>query len=300
MATSQVGPWAIDKLDRLKKYLNAYTTIMRSQSWCEGFFYFDAFAGPGAHEVRSDSSSSKQAKQALIDVASFGQEQLEHRQFLAGSPRVALETEHPFSGYVFIDKNSERIRTLEELKEEYGTSRKIRIRKEDCNRYLLENVVSNPKIDWKRNRAVVFLDPFGMQVEWATLESLAATKAIEIFLNFPVGMAIQRLLLRNPGKFTDSQRSKLDDYFGTSDWFQTLYKKQPNLFGEDEEKKLDRSGKALLNWYRDRLRGIFGHVSKAALFRNTRGAHLYYLLLASPNRTGAKIASNILDAGEAV
>ena len=35
MNTSQVGPWVKDKLDRLGKYLNAYTTIMRRQEWCE-------------------------------------------------------------------------------------------------------------------------------------------------------------------------------------------------------------------------------------------------------------------------
>lgn len=97
MAESTVGPWAADKLDRLRKYLSAYTTIMKDQRWCAGYHYIDAFAGPGAHSVRSRAQvKSHQASQALLDVASFGQLQEEQRQFLAGSPRVALDIEHPF------------------------------------------------------------------------------------------------------------------------------------------------------------------------------------------------------------
>lgn len=46
MTKSRVGPWAIDKLDRLRKYLSAYTTIMKDQRWCAGYYYIDAFAGP--------------------------------------------------------------------------------------------------------------------------------------------------------------------------------------------------------------------------------------------------------------
>jgi hypothetical protein len=63
------------------------------------------------------------------------------------------------------------------------------------------------------------------------------------------------------------------------------------------DEKIAKSGEALLKWYRGRLQGIFGFVSTAHLITNTRGGHLYYLLLATPNRTGAKIASDVLSAG---
>lgn len=152
----------------------------------------------------------------------------------------------------------------------------------------------------RTNRALVFLDPFGMQVGWETIAALAATKAIEIFLNFPVGMAIQRLLRRQPDKFTEAQRRRLDDYFGSPDWMNVLYKRQQTLFGDEIQAKIDDSGRALVNWYRDHLRTIFPHVSKAALIQNTRGGHLYYLLVASHNSTGKKIADEILSAGEFV
>jgi len=301
MAESVVGPWAKDKLDRLGKYLHAYTTIMKGQRWCEGFHYIDAFAGPGDHEIRQQKADKRHdAQQAMLDVSSYGGEQEEQRQFLAGSPRVALDLEFPFTNYVFVEHSPERIAALDQLKAQYGSGRQIHVRQEDCTKYLRDKVATNPKLDWKTNRALVFLDPFGMQVGWQTVADLAATKAIEVFLNFPVGMAIQRLLLRQPDKFTDAQRRRLDEYFGSPDWMDVLYKRRKTLLGDEAQEKIDASGEALLKWYRDRLRTVFSHVSKAALIRNTRGGHLYYLLLASHNPTGVKIANDILSAGETV
>lgn len=300
MSESVVGRWAREKLEHLRRYLHAYTTIMRKQHF-QGYYYIDAFAGPGKHRVRQERQAAHSAKRTLLDIAGFGSEQQEQQAFLAGSPRVALELKHPFSGYVFVERSISRVTELRRLQEEYGKTRKIVIRQADCATYLREKVAHNPDIDWKRNRAVVFLDPFGMQVEWKTIELLAQTKAIDVFLNFPVGMAIQRLLKRNPDVFSQAERRKLDDYFGSPEWFEILYKPSRTLFGDDIDEKVERSSIALLNWYRDRLGKLFLQgASKAARIRNTRGGHLYYLLLASHNSAGIKIANHILSAGEGV
>jgi three-Cys-motif partner protein len=301
MKESVVGRWAADKLDRLKKIVGAYTTIMHKQQWCAGYDYIDAFAGPGEHEVRrAESADRPDARQALIDVASFGSEREDQKQFLAGSPRVALDLEHPFSSYVFVERSPERVAALERLQAEYGTSRKILVQKADCTQYLCDKVANNPQLDWSKHRAFVFLDPFGMQVSWDAIEQLANTKGIEIFLNFPVGMAIQRLLRRQPENFTKTQRDRLDDYFGSAEWMNVLYRPRRTLFGDEDQEKIERSGAVLMKWYRDRLRTIFSHVSKAALIRNSQGGHLYYLLLASHNKTGVKIANDVLTAGEVI
>ena len=300
MSESVVGRWAREKLEHLRKYLHAYTTIMRKQRF-QGYYYIDAFAGPGEHRVRQGRTGSQSAKRTLLDIAEYGYEQQEQQAFLAGSPRVSLDLEHPFSGYVFVERSASRVAELRRLQEEYGISRKIVIRQAECATYLREKVAHNPAINWKRNRAVVFLDPFGMQVEWKTIELLARTEAIDVFLNFPVGMAIQRLLKRNPDEFSQAERRKLDDYFGSPDWFDVLYKPSKSLFGDDIEEKVRPSGIALLKWYRTRLGKLFAQgASKAALIRNTQGAHLYYLLLASHNNAEIKIANHILSAGEGV
>lgn len=301
MITSEVGPWAKDKLERLGKYLSAYTKIMRKQEWCDGYVYVDAFAGPGVHRIRGtdDATQEEKLQAMLIDIAHHAQSDMDHKEFIAGSPRVALEIEHPFTYYVFVEKDPERVRHLERIKLEFEGRRNILIKQKDCNGYLLDKLANNPRINWSKWRAVVFLDPFGMQVPWSTIEALAKTGAVEVFLNLPVGMAIQRLLRRD-GHFTSRQRKKLDTYFGSPEWYQVLYRREPDLFGNEIAIKVEESGKALLEWYRSRLRKLFGHVSKAALIKNTRGGHLYYLLLATPKKAGERIASYILGAGEKI
>jgi hypothetical protein len=52
------------------------------------------------------------------------------------------------------------------------------IRQDDCTKYLKDKVARNLQVDWQRHRAIVFLDPFGMQVGWDTIALLAETKAI--------------------------------------------------------------------------------------------------------------------------
>jgi three-Cys-motif partner protein len=108
-------------------------------------------------------------------------------------------------------------------------------------------------------------------------------------------MAIQRLLKRS-GQFTPKERKKLDEYFGSADWYDLLYRSQEDLAGVNVE-KLDRSGDILVRWYRKRLKEVFGYVSAAREVRNTRGRPLYYLIFAGPNVTGARIAGEILKQG---
>src|SRR5206468_3120179 len=90
--------------------------------------------------------------------------------------------------------------------------------------------------NWQEHRAVVFLDPYGMQVEWATIEAIAKTSAIDLWILFPLGMAVNRLLTRKeppPKNWADA----LTRFFGNDEWRQEFYtkKKERMLFGGDEE-----------------------------------------------------------------
>ena len=44
-----INYWSEVKLDIIKDYARAYSTIMAKQQWCKGHFYIDAFAGAGMH-----------------------------------------------------------------------------------------------------------------------------------------------------------------------------------------------------------------------------------------------------------
>lgn len=83
----------------------------------------------------------------------------------------------------------------------------------------------------ERFRGVVFLHPFGMHGPWSTIAELGRTGAIEVFINFPDGMAIQRLLKRS-GEFSSKERVRFDDCFGNDEWYNMRYKLDSGLFGE--------------------------------------------------------------------
>ncbi len=151
-----VGPWAREKLEALRQYLNFYTTDLKKQGhWLRGTIFVDAFAGPGLSPVRTKATTG-------TAPGLFTSEQPDAAQieYLKGSPRIALEITNPFSNYVFIERNPQRIAELNKLKTEYGGTRTIAIREGDANAALLEWLASG--IDWRHHRAVVFLDPFGM------------------------------------------------------------------------------------------------------------------------------------------
>ncbi len=289
-----VGPWAQEKLECLRKYLHAYTTILSKKKF-KGYFYIDAFAGPGTLRIRRQQLEDS-AQKLLLEVSDRGEQDVDEAEYISGSPSIALELERPFSHYVFIEVDRNRLDQLERLKEKYESpNRKIYLRDRDCNDYLRKLLGEN-RIQWNRWRGVIFLDPFGMQVPWETIVEIGKTKAIEVFINFPVGMAIQRLLKRS-GQFTSKERDKLDQYFGTGEWYNLLYDHRTDMFGEDNITKIQNAGDVLVKWYGERLEDVFGYVSTAREIHNTRGRPLYYLIWAGPNKTGLKIADYVLRQG---
>ena len=288
-----VGPWAKEKLEALEQYLSFYTAVLKNQGhWLRGTIFVDAFAGPGLAHVRTKETAI--VRQGLFEADQ--EADTAEIQFLKGSPRVALDIANPFTSYVFVERDPQRIAELYALKAEYRMIRRIDIREGDANVALQAWLGSG--LDWKHHRAVVFLDPFGMQVPWSTIQSLGKTKAIEVLLNFPLGMAIQRLLTRS-GEIPPSWQISLDTFFGSQDWRQLAYEESSDLFGP-RVTKASGSGLKLLEWYRDRLRRIFGHVSTARLIKNTRGSPLYHLIWAGPHRKGLVGAEYILSKGQQI
>jgi three-Cys-motif partner protein len=280
---NSVGPWAKEKLDALRQYLNFYTTVLKKQGhWLKGTFFVDAFAGPGLSKIR------KKTKAASLF---FPEEEPEQEEYLKGSSRVALEITNPFSSYLFIDSDKERVAELEALKKEHaGTAKKIEVIKGDANAEIQRWLASG--IDWKHHRGVVFLDPFGTQLSWATIEAIAKTGALEVIINFPLGMAINRMLPKD-GDVPDGWQISLDTLFGSPDWRKIAYQDGHDLFGP-KPRKVKNTSEKLLEWYRGRLKNLFGNVSTARLIKNTRGNPLYYLIWAGPHAKGLEGANHVL------
>lgn len=182
------------------------------------------------------------------------------------------------------------------MKREFAKSRTINI----LHMTAAEGItwVTTQRISHRTHRGVAFLDPFGANLDWESIQKLANTKLFEVVVNFPLGMAIQRML-PNSGQVPDRWSTMLDSCFGTHGWFDEVYKpREGGLFAVDGFEKREDYSERLLELYRARLHAAFGHVSIPHLIRNTRGAPLYYLLWAGPNKKGLQGANYILSMGE--
>lgn len=212
-----------------------------------------------------------------------------------GSPRVALSIPDKFTRYVFIERDGKRVTALKALQDEFKDTHKISVLQGDCNGELAK--IASAKLQsglsmWSSHRGVCFLDPFGMHLSWSTIKMLAETRGIEVLINFPLGMSIQRLLTRD-GVMQDGWREALDDFFGSDEWYDLVYGKTETLLGVEIAKK-SGANDALLQWYCARLEAAFGHVAQPRLVKNSRGGHLYYLVWAGPHPLGLKGANYIL------
>ena len=240
--------------------------------------YIDAFAGTGYRELKRD-------------------EGLEIPRFLAGSARKALETTPPFREYIFIEEDKDSYTELKNLTDEFPNYN-IECTRANANQYLINLCRAT---EWLTNRALVFLDPYGMQVEWQTIESIAKTRAIDLWLLFPIGMGVNRLL-RNDGKIPLAERQTLDEFFGRDDWFDEFYQlaRQRSLFDEEDElEKRDNILAEIEQYFLKCLESVFAMVAKNPLpLRNSKNSLMYLLCFAAgnPNAPKAlKIAEDILE-----
>lgn len=287
------GDWTEQKLDCVQKYLHAYTTIMNKQPF--KFAYIDAFAGTGYRELILDEDENETLFPELDS-----QEVVNFRQ---GSARNALEVKPPFKKYIFIEEDKKNYTELKKLRDEFVQKEafsedSIECIRTDANQYLTK--VCNKNMNWKNNRALVFLDPFGMQVEWKTIELIADTEAIDLWLLFPIG-TVNRLLKRN-GEIRQPMRKKLNLFFGDDGWFEVFYKlaHQNSLFGEEGQwEKTGNIFTEIERYFMKRLDVIFADVATNPLsLRNSKNVPLYLLCFAAGNPRGAptavKIAQDIL------
>jgi three-Cys-motif partner protein len=287
----EVGPWAKEKLDSLARYLDFYTKVLKNQPWRT--VYLDAYAGGGRAVVRTKEHVATGAPSLFGDAPPTD---AEARELIDGSPRVALGIVNPFDRYVLVDPDPDRAAELETLKAEFAGTGGISILRMTAAEGIAW-VTAQP-ISRRTHRGVAFLDPFGAKLDWASIQKLAETRLFEVVVNFALSMAIQRML-PNSGEVPKGWAATLDSYFGSRRWFDEVYqRRESGLFAASGFEKRSDYSERLLELYRTQLRSAFGHVSSPRLIRNTRGAALYYLLWAGPNKKGLEGADYILTMGE--
>jgi three-Cys-motif partner protein len=275
MKFDEIGEWSEIKLEIIKEYANAFTSIMKKQEWCKGYVYIDAFSGAGRHIARKTGD------------------------FVSGSPLNALEIKYPFTEYHYIDINKEKIEMLRSLTED---RQNIYTYQEDCNDALTKKI--SPLLKWKsRKRALCILDPYGLHLFWETIQTIAEIKTTEIFLNFPLMDMNRNILHKDLLNADPKQIKRMDRFCGTEEWKDILYEenKQIGLFndsGDSDKLKIVNGNIKLGEWFRkERLEKCAGfkYVPEPILMRNSKGGPLFFLFFASHNETGKKIVSEIFN-----
>jgi three-Cys-motif partner protein len=286
------GAWTELKLDAVEYYLRFYTGALKGKPSPSNPFelwYIDAFAGSGSRRV--DRSIG-----GLFDGEPLGEETVD----LAGSVLRALDVDPKFKRLVFIEGNEDRFRSLEMIAAA-NLDQNIKPVCGDANAELKKIFESRPWNQQRQgrgsHRAVVFLDPYGMSVEWSTLELLAGTRAADVWYLFPTG-AVNRQLAGNFNRVDEHKQRALDIVFGTTDWRDDIYEieTQHGLFDNSIVVGNKRFNIDQIERYaQQRLTTIFSYVSEPLPLLNERATKIFSLFCLS--NSSSEKALNLIRSG---
>jgi three-Cys-motif partner protein len=261
----RIGIWSEIKLEILKEYAKAYSTILARQPRLY-HIYVDAFAGAGVHLSRSTG------------------------ELVPGSPLNALAVTPAFREYHLIDLDRAKV---ESLSSAIGNRPDVHIYQDDCNDVLLRRIF--PGARWEDyRRALCLLDPYGLSLDWRVVESAGRMKSIDLFLNFPMEGINRDALWRNPADLDEDRIGRMTRFWGAASWKEVVYSQEKDLFGGTDLVK--RPGnEAIVRAYQERLGRVAGFpfVPDPMPMRNSKGAVVYYLFFASHNQAGDRIARHI-------
>lgn len=163
---------------------------------------------------------------------------------------------------MFIENNPARCAALEALKGK--TARDIQIIQGEANA-TLEALVSRRPWDQKdrsKSRAVVFLDPYALEVDWSTLQSLATTCVMDVWYLFPLEAVLRQLSRKISG--VGVKAPKLDRMLSPA--WRDLYALHPpdpeeraDMFDVRpiEERQREANAAQVEEWFRGELAKIF-------------------------------------------
>lgn len=283
------GNWTEEKLEAFQEYVKAYLKIINAQKrkfngW-PTTIYFDGFAGSG----KRPKSNYKNENTLFSDY--FVKEEAE---VYKGSAERVLGLNQKFDYYYFIDIDKSSIDSLKDILTSKGlVNENCFFIHDDVNNQLsfLSDFLDNKKA------ALVLLDPFGMQINWSSIEKLKG-KRVDLWVLIPSGVIINRFLDKK-GKLLF--KNKLSSYFGMSldDIKKIFYEtnRVKNLFYTFEIKsKISDPINKIAEIYIERLKNIFKYVSEKPLrLLNTKNVPIYHFVFASNNQTAYKIANQIIE-----
>jgi three-Cys-motif partner protein len=258
-------------------YAKAYLTIMNKYPQFKTL-YFDGFAGSGGISQTKKSEEIESIKGTAIRI-------------------LEIDSPKAFDTYYFVEKNEVNKIELENAISKQFLNRNSYVVNEDCNVKLRSMALFMKKN--VNQRALVFIDPFGMSVDWESIESLKGL-GIDLWILVPTGIGVGRLL-KNNGDIPDSWIKKLEKFLGiskneiTSRFYRSI--KQNNLFSDEplslqvkESNTIDK----VHSLYQERLLTVFKYVSDPFVMRNRKNAIMYHFMMATNNPAALRITNDII------
>jgi hypothetical protein len=240
--------------------------------------YFDGFAGSG-NIYKNNKTDIEAIKGAAIRI-------------------LEIESPKNFDLYYFVEIDEKNKRELDLAISDKFPHKRINsfVVQEDCNVKINSMAAFLQK--HKDFRVLAFIDPFGMTLNWSSLEVLKGL-GIDLWILVPTGIGMNRLLKRT-GEISQAWLRKLEltfgvnqtgvkEYFYKSKTVQTLFGSETML--QKEKDAIEKAG-AL---YRKRLNTVFKFVSEMLALKNSTGSTMYHLMMASNNKVAFRIANDIIE-----
>lgn len=181
------GVWTARKLFFLCHYLEQTTRAMAGNpKFPNGLCYIDLFASSGICDVRYDSGTIRR---------------------YPGSALIAAGMPRPFSRLIMVDKSSDKLDACVERIRRIGFTGQVERIASDANRVVeqITNSVPHGSLN------VAFVDPLSLDIDYATIERLAAGRPLDLIILFADAYDI----VRNVAEYYYPRRSNnLDKFLG--------------------------------------------------------------------------------------
>jgi three-Cys-motif partner protein len=210
--TPKVGAWSQHKHHFLRRYIDAFTTAMRTK-W-SSLHYIDLFASAGIERIEG----------GPLDW---------------GSPLIAAQAPHRFTRMHCCELSKSSFEALSERIARFAQPQTPQLLKGDANKRVTEVVAAIPPA----SLSLAFLDPHGLHLHFDTVKRIA-TQNVDLIIFFPDHLDA----LRNWKIYDENQTSNLDrvlgaqwrDEFknappdGRADVLTTIYLRQLRTLGYSE------------------------------------------------------------------
>ena len=285
----------VQKLDVVQRYLQTYATALKYQPF--ELLYIDACAGSGSSVPKAAFREEKEFRQTELE--GLVSPVADTDELIVGSAVRALGVNPPFARYLFNDTKKSNVDSLRHTVEEQFPDLvdRVEFTRMDANE-MLRGICS--KYNWSATRAVVFLDPFGLQIDYETLQTLALTEAVDVWYLVPV-FAMYRQI-SGSGEINPDGGPRVDAALGTDHWRNVAVVEEEGLGSLFDQPQLKPKRAVDVAWFeavaKERIGAAFGgRILQETMPLGRNGIQEFSLMFAWANpREKAKLAAKLAKA----